>query len=135
MKLYRIWRDVRGATAVEFGLTAPAFFLVLFALVNGGMLVWTQMALQHGVEMAARCASVDKTLCGSDTGTKAYAAKQVPGLSPPTSVFVVTPTTESEGRCGTRVEANYPFNLFTSYLGTAPVQLSAQSWFPKPCNS
>ena len=63
MKFANIWRDQRGASALEFGLTAPVFFLLLFGVIEVGLLFWTQIGLQHGAEMAARCASVNSTLC------------------------------------------------------------------------
>ena len=49
--------DVRGATALEFALCAPAFFMLVMGIVELGLLVWMQLALQQGVEAAARCAS------------------------------------------------------------------------------
>jgi TadE-like protein len=58
MTLSEIRRDARGTTAVEFGLTGPIFFAVLFGVIEGGLLLWTQVRLQHGVEMAARYATV-----------------------------------------------------------------------------
>ena len=122
MTLGRIWRDVRGATAVEFGMTAPIFFMLLFGVIEGGRLLWTQVALQHGAEMAARCASIgNTTLCPS---VKDYAAQETLGLHPPSSVFTVTPGTE------TCVKANYTFTFFTAYSGTPSLSLSAQSCVP-----
>ena len=63
MKIAQIWRDLRGAAAIEFGLTAPFFFVAVFGIVNAGILLWTQLGLQHGTEMASRCASVNAILC------------------------------------------------------------------------
>ena len=56
------WRDQRGATALEFALLAPVFVLLIFGIIGIGMLFWTQVGLQHGVQMAARCASVTRAL-------------------------------------------------------------------------
>ena len=61
MNIFRIIDDNRGASAVEFALTAPVFFVMLFAVIDGGLLLWTQVGLQHGAEAAARCASIDMT--------------------------------------------------------------------------
>jgi Flp pilus assembly protein TadG len=129
MTLGRIWRDVRGAAAVELGFTAPFFFVVLFGVVNSGMVLGTQIALQHGAEMAARCASVDKTACGSDASIKQYAAQQAPAPNLGPDVFVV-----SKPACGIQVDATYTYNIFgfVTWGGTPLVSLalSARSCFP-----
>src|SRR5437016_2558775 len=57
-------RNDRGASAIEFALTAPVFFMTLIGLIQCSLLLWAQFGLQHGVEMAARCASINTSLCG-----------------------------------------------------------------------
>jgi len=121
----KIWRDERGTSAVEFALTAPLFFMILVALIEGGLLLWTQVGLQHGAEMAARCTTVDPGICGSTTQTQSYAAQQSYGLNPPASTFTVTSTS-----CGNQVTASYPFPLLSTYFGMTSLQISAQSCFP-----
>jgi len=125
MKPRKLRRDERGASAVEFGLTAPIFFLILFGIIEGGLLLWNQLALQHGAEMAARCAGVNKTLCGSPADIQSYASQQAFGLNPDPSVFSV-----STASCGTQVTASYTFNFITSSFGTPSLVLTAQSCFP-----
>jgi Flp pilus assembly protein TadG len=129
MTLNRLWRDIRGAAAVEFGMTAPIFFVVLFGIVNSGMLLWTQISLQHGAEMAARCASVSETRCGSDADIKSYAADQAraPNVRPDTFT-VSTPA------CGVQVSASHRYDIFGFVKwGDAPllsITLPAQACFP-----
>ena len=60
---------------VEFTVTLPLFLLLTFGLLQAGLLLYTQVGLQHGVEAAARCASVN------------YSANQL-GLSQ--SCFIVS---------------------------------------------
>jgi Flp pilus assembly protein TadG len=72
MKLKQIRDDTRGNALVEFTVTISFFLLLIFGLVQAGFLLYTYNGLQHGVEMAARCASVN------------YAANQI-GLN--TSCF------------------------------------------------
>ena len=60
---------------VEFTVTLPLFLLLTFGMLQAGLLLYTQVGLQHGVEVAARCASVN------------YSAKQL-GLSQ--SCFIVS---------------------------------------------
>lgn len=126
MKPGRIWRDQRGATALEFALLAPVFVLLIFGIIALGMLFWTQVGLQHGVQMAARCASVNTVLCpGSDPNAiTAYATQQALGLSLPASTFA-----HSVPACGNQVSASYTFQ-FPAILNLNPLTLTAQSCFP-----
>src|SRR4051812_40628241 len=111
MKVRQLFRDTEGNALVEFALTLPLFFLLLFGMIQAGLMLWTKMGLQHGVEMAARCASISDTLfnriptatsptpCYSVNGKasanasslKSYAAANSFGLKPPASAFSVNP--------------------------------------------
>jgi Flp pilus assembly protein TadG len=116
--------DIRGATALEFALCAPAFFMLVMGIVQLGLLVWMQMSLQQGVEAAARCASINKTACASASQIQAYAAAQSYGLAPPNSAFTVTAPA-----CGNMVQASYT----PTYLPSFPIPtrtLTAQACFP-----
>lgn len=123
MRYARIRRDERGTTAVEFALTAPMFFMVIFGVVEGGLLLWTQAGLQHGAEMAARYAGLDPA--PSTSAIQTYAAQQSLGLHPAPSNF-----TDSTQACGTQVSASYAFP-FASFFPTPSLALSAQACFPK----
>jgi len=118
------WRDRSGASALEFGLTAPAFFLFLFGIIETGLLLWTQIGLQHGVEMAARCASVNTTLCSNSAAITSYASQQSLGLQLPSSTF-----SYSTVACGNQVNASYAFQL-PAIVGLSPLTLTAQACFP-----
>jgi Flp pilus assembly protein TadG len=125
MKLGWFYRDSNGGAAIEFGITAPLFFMLVVGIMEFGLLMWTQAGLQHGSAMAARCAAVNATLCGSTSQIQTYAAQQTMGLNPPASTFAVsTPT------CGKQVSASYSFNFVTSYFGLPSMAINAQSCFP-----
>ncbi|RZT42926.1 TadE/TadG family type IV pilus assembly protein [Cupriavidus agavae] len=49
-------RRHRGASAVEFALVAPIFFLLLFSIVDFGAMMWANLTMQHAVREAARYA-------------------------------------------------------------------------------
>jgi Flp pilus assembly protein TadG len=49
-----IARDDSGATAIEFAMVAPVFFLVLGAIVETGLMLFTEYVLQSSVQEAAR---------------------------------------------------------------------------------
>jgi uncharacterized membrane protein len=78
MNLKRICHDERGATLVEAAITMPLFLSLTFGVLQAGLLLWTQAGLQHGVDMAARCATVN------DAAVKAGASTSLcfPGTAP-----------------------------------------------------
>ena len=111
---------------VELTLTLPVFLLLMFGLIQAGLLLWTKAGLQHGVEVAARCASVNYSAyrlglntscfivdgaavapstvcspnCASDTAKtyiEKYAAHKSFGLVPSFSSFTVTATLPTGG--------------------------------------
>jgi Flp pilus assembly protein TadG len=125
MRLTEFCRDVRGASAVEFALTVPVFLTIVFGLMQCALLLWTKVALQHGAELAARCATVNTVLCGTTSDIQQYAAQHAYGLNPPASTFTV-----STPACGNQVSANYTFQLM-SYFGTPSLTLNQVSCFPK----
>jgi len=86
--------------------------------------VWMQLALQQGVEAAARCASINKNSCSTTDQIKSYASTQSYGLTPPVGAFTVTTPS-----CGNLVQASYTPN----YLPSFPIPtrtLTAQACFP-----
>jgi Flp pilus assembly protein TadG len=120
-------RHKGGATAVEFAFTAPVFLALVAGIIEVGMLLYTQVALQHGVEAAARCASVDTHNCGTTSQIQSYAVAQSLGLSVPASTFTV-----SAPNCGTKVQASSPFAfVFNNVFSTTSLTLTAWSCFPK----
>lgn len=121
----RVCRDKSGTTAIEFAMTAPVFFALIAGIVEIGIVLWAQLSLQHGAEAAARCASVNQTLCGTEVQIKDYAAAQSYGLNPPASTFSV-----STPACGKQVLASYTYSFAFGYFGLPGVTLSARSCFP-----
>jgi hypothetical protein len=125
MRLAHACTDERGASAVEFALTAPVFLMFAFGLIQCGLLLWTQLGLQHGVEMAARCASINTKLCGSAGDVQKFAVQQAYGLNPPPATFTL-----STPACGKQVSASYTVALVTTYFGMPTLTLHARSCFP-----
>jgi Flp pilus assembly protein TadG len=111
---------------VEFALIAPLFFLFIYGIIAFGIAFWTQVGLQHGAEMAARCATINTTLCpsGNPSAITSYAAQQALGLSVPASTFTYTTPA-----CGNQVSAAYTFT-FPNILNLGSVTLTAQACFP-----
>ena len=128
--------DRRGVTAIEFALLLPIFLTLLFGIIEFAQVLFIQVALQHGVTGAARCASQfsaanslgasnNPTDCSSVANVQTVAVQQAFGFTFATSVF--TPTLNSNGyNC---VAASYPFSfnvVFTQYVMT----LTANSCYP-----
>jgi Flp pilus assembly protein TadG len=125
MKVIRALFDKRGTSTIEFAFTAPIFFMMVFGVFEGALMLWTQLGLQHGVQLAARCASVNTTICGSTTAIQSYAAQNSFGLNPSPSVFTIsTPT------CGKQVNASYSYSFLTQYFAGPTLTLTAASCFP-----
>jgi len=121
--LKRFLDDSSGAAALEFGITSPAFVMLIVGIVLSGLMLWMQLGLQQGVEMGARCASVNKILCNSTSAIQNYAAQKTYGVNPPPSAFAVT-----KSSCGFQVTASYALPVIAEYLDVAT--LRAQSCFP-----
>jgi Flp pilus assembly protein TadG len=123
------WRDARGGSMVEFAITLPLFGALLFGAVESGLMLWTQLGLQHGVEQAARCATVNTIACGSESAVQAYAVSAAYGLSVPPETFALASTT-----CGNEVTASYAYQFLSGRLVFASgssVALTARWCFPK----
>jgi len=119
----RFARDNAGNPAVEFGLLAPALLMFVFGIAEGGRLLWNVNALNYSVQEAARCASINKTTCGSATQIQSFAAGRS-GAGFDSSVFTATVT-----GCGNRVSANYTMPLNIPFM-THSISLTAQSCYP-----
>jgi Flp pilus assembly protein TadG len=77
MRLLRAFATLRaarrGATAVEFALVAGVALLLIFAVIELGLLMWTKNALQYTAAAAARCAAMGSPGC---TNAQQYAVTQ-----------------------------------------------------------
>jgi Flp pilus assembly protein TadG len=115
--------DCRGISALEFALIAVPLFMFLFGIIETGRMLWFQNALTYAVEEAARCASINSSICGSTTAIQAYAANRSSVLFPP-SIFVPSAQT-----CGNQVTASYATSLAIP-LVPLRVTLSATACYP-----
>lgn len=68
-------RDREGATIVEFALVAPAFFFLLFCIVEFGLIQFSKVALESATAQVARDATLGKSSdseCSSSTDRASY---------------------------------------------------------------
>jgi Flp pilus assembly protein TadG len=119
----RLAREDAGNLSIELGLLAPVLILFIFAVAEGGHLLWTVNALHYSVEEAARCAAVNKTSCGTATQIQSFAAGRS-GAGFPSSAFTATVVA-----CGNLVSASYSMPLNIPFMPHS-ISLSAQSCYP-----
>ena len=119
-----LFKDRRGASAVEFAITLPLFILMVLGVWQIGYGMWAQFALQHGAEMAARCMTVNPKVCGNINiaGTQSYAASQSYGLNPSPSTFVV-----SQPTCGNQIVADYTVSPLVANIGVPALIVHAHA--------
>ena len=140
MKRLRFARHVSGSTAIEFGLTAPLFLLVLFGLFEGGIGLWTYFGLHSAAESAARLASITASSstctgsgcvcssggdCVSSSAVQTYASQNDMGLNLPSSVFSL-----ANSSCGWQVSATYTFTPLGGNFGLPDFTFTAQACYP-----
>jgi Flp pilus assembly protein TadG len=118
-------RADEGAMIVEFALGAPPLLLLLLGIMEFGQLLWTQSSLNFAVQEASRCASVDKTTCGSASSIQAYAVSRAVGLGFSQSVFAM-----ASSSCGNQVTASYTYHFVVSQMFPYTPTLTASSCFP-----
>jgi Flp pilus assembly protein TadG len=60
-----LWRDRRGAAAVEFAAVLGPLLILIFGVFEYGRLLWTREALQETAAAGARCMGLTATTCAS----------------------------------------------------------------------
>jgi len=116
-------RDRNGNIAIEMALLAVPLFVFVFGIINTGYALWLQNALESSVTQAARCATVNPTLCGTASQIKAYAAARS-GAGLNSSIFSFT-----QPSCGNQVSATYPLPLRLPFMSFS-LSLNARSCYP-----
>jgi hypothetical protein len=115
--------DQSGNAAIEMALLAMPVFLFVFAIINAGRVMWLQNALEASVTQAARCATVNPSLCGTASQIMAYAAGQS-GAGFNDAIFSF-----AQAGCGNRVSATYPLSLTLAFMSFS-LSLTAQACYP-----
>jgi hypothetical protein len=116
-------RDQNGNAAIEMALVAMPLFLFVFGIINTGYALWLQNALESSVTQAARCATVNPTLCGTANQIQAYAAGQS-GAGFDSAIFSF-----ARPSCGNQVSATYPLPLTLPFMSFS-LNLSARACYP-----
>ena len=120
IKLYRSFRKKRrGASAVEFAVVAPVFFLLIFGMIEFGRMVMVQQVLTNASREGARLAVLDGTTSAAveDVIRDNLANASVSGTGLSVTLDPSNPQTTQAGEAVT-VTVSIPFDDV--------------SWFPTP---
>ena len=118
-------RSERGSELVEFALTSTLLMIVIFGIVNLGLVVWQYNMVANLAQEGARWASVR----GAGSSTPASASDIQTYVNTRSIGMTVTVTASwspntSSGSTVT-VQVQKPFNRFTSYVLPASMTLSS----------
>lgn len=100
-----------GIVSVEAALVALPLCLLIFGIIEVGQVLRTHAALQFATEQAARCASVNPTLCGDAAKVQQYAVTRMPGIKVAAETFALT-----KESCGKKVTASLLYTNITVKL-------------------
>jgi len=116
--------DTAGAAAVEFAMVFPAFISLIVGGIYTAQLLYAASSLRYAAEAAARCYSVNTTVCTSNSVTQTYALGKYLGPVSPAPTF-----TASTPACGHQVVGTMTFVL-NAGVTSFNVPLSATACFP-----
>ncbi|TDN86656.1 TadE-like protein [Stakelama pacifica] len=128
----RLFRSMRAATAVEFALLAPLFFLMLFGIIEMSRVLWAQETIEEVAFATARCMSVSDQ-CASEAQQRQFALARAShsGIGLTGADVVLLPNADCNG-----VPAN-AVRLTTSFASPVrglvpgiPQKLQAEACFP-----
>ena len=125
-------RDEQGSSAVEFALVVPLFLALVFGLINLSIVLFGVVTMHYAAEDAARCYSVQSTVCTTPGTTQTYAVSRYAGPNFPPA-FIAT----KDGRChstagafdGKKVTATASYGFGTGLVNVT-LPLSAEGCFP-----
>ncbi len=103
-------RSDRGQTMVEFALVVPVLCLVVFGIIQCGILYNNYITLTDATRVGARKAAVSRQTADPVALAKAATVNAASGLKTPPLTVTVTATAWSPGGDVT-VEATYPYDL------------------------
>jgi Flp pilus assembly protein TadG len=103
-------RNDRGQTMVEFALVVPVLLLVVFGIIQFGMLYNDYITLTDATRIGARKGAVSRTAANPAALAEAATRAAAPGLKPADFGVTVTATAWAPGADIT-VEATYPYDV------------------------
>lgn len=127
----RLLRDRSGQAAVEFALIAPAFFLIMFGVMDFGRAMWINSTIEHAAAEGARYAAIrgqGKPTVATVSDVTTFVQNRAPGLN--TNLLAVNVTWDPNNVEGGTVTVlvGYPYEfLMTGFLPIDPIQFGRSS--------
>ncbi len=127
MGLHRqFMREERGVVAAEFALVIGFVIIIVFGVVNAGMLFFSFSNLHMAVEDTSRWASIRRTIDGTLPGSAAVQTQGDYFYSGVTATPTFTATTAT---CGVQVTATTTFTILLG-IGSTPMAMTASHCAP-----
>lgn len=110
----RLGRDESGATALEFAIVGPLFFLVLFALIHFGWAMHCASSVRYATEQAARALALNAD--ATPEAIRADIVSQLELLADPDVTVTVTKDRTTPGLQVADVVTQYNHKISTPFL-------------------
>lgn len=122
--LFHIREKEVGATAVEFALVAPILLLMVFGIMEVGMMMFRLANAYWACQLAARCAAVESTgTCSSDATVVTYAESKYFSADKPTFSVVTA-------ACGKQVSAQVTYTFPIPFVSNLSVTMDTKACYP-----
>ncbi|MDX6664309.1 MAG: hypothetical protein QOG68_515 [Solirubrobacteraceae bacterium] len=107
----RLRRDERGTTLVEFALVLPVLALILFAILQFGLLFYNYIDLTSAARDGARVAAVSRSTADGVGAVKTAIANATTGITDSQMSISVTPAQPWKAGDTVTVHVTYPYSL------------------------
>ncbi|HXV25372.1 MAG TPA: TadE/TadG family type IV pilus assembly protein [Alphaproteobacteria bacterium] len=121
------WGCSRAAAALEFGIIAPVFILILVAVMEFGRLHWVRNSIEYAAEQTARWAMVNTT--ATDSQLRAKALEQFDSVAAG-AADVVIDRDAVNGLNFLTVTVTYDFDFLVDFTGTGTLPLRGEARVP-----
>jgi len=130
-RVWRAWRrlpdDRRGITAVEFALVAPAFFALLFGVIELGRAAYTQGVVSFAAEEATRYAIVNYNITEEEVRDLTEDCLLGINRDRINAIVVTGPIDPADNTRTISVEVSYNFEFLLPFLPKGDVAITGTS--------
>ena len=122
--LRRLKRDVAGVTAIEFAVVAPVLFILVFGIIQTGLLIFTKQQLHYAVESAVRSVMINPAMAESEV--RVHILNKMSTIND-SDLVVIAPigTTFLNSIEMRNIIAEYDFNFFVPYSNLSSMTLTS----------
>lgn len=125
--LRRLKRDVAGATAVEFAVVGPVLFILVFGIIQTGLLIFTKQQLHYAVESAVRSVMINPAMAESEVRT--HILNKMSTINDSDLVVIAPIGTTFLNSIEIRsIIAEYDFNFFVPYSNLSSMKLNSDGY-------